>query len=104
MVIHYSVKHVYACLDRKTITPKSAIIVLAFYAAKVNKNLESMFKNNNGIVSDVYKIYDIRNKYNHNSDIETNEDTNPYILLELAYEKIMNIVEVITKNCFKVEK
>ena len=104
MVIRYSVNHVYACLDKKTITPKSGIIVLAFYVSKINHDKEELFKNNTTIVSDVYDIYCMRNKYNHNTNVDIDDDTDPYAILETSYDKLMNIVDSITDNFFKVEK
>lgn len=100
----FPAKYVYACLDRKKITPKSTILVLALYVAKINQGKMTFFTGNPHIVSDIYMIYDIRNKYNHNNDIDSDNETNPYILVESSYKKLMEIVGAITENFLKVEK
>lgn len=102
-VSHFAVKQVYACLERKSITPKSAIIVLALYAAKVNLEKKAFFQKNIKIVSDIYKIYNIRNQYNHSSVSEDTDGTDPYIILESTYDTMMDIIGAITENFLKVE-
>lgn len=101
---YFSFKNVYGCLERKIITPKSAIITLALYTEKVNREKVEVFLENPKLVYDVYEIYDIRNKYNHNSDIDSDNRINPQVMLDVSYGKMMRIIGVIAENFLEAGK